>query len=158
MSRRAWRRSRCWATSSPGDTWNDEDETPDAWTELLAAAEAFGAEVVPVGGGLAALQLDESARMLEGQTSVGADSARRLANERRQAMDAGALRVLDDWPELREAYSGEAHSTTVRGRTITNALRVTTMSGTSAAGSFAQAVPKGGAFEPFPSALAPAAD
>ena len=84
-------------------------------------------------------QLRESARMLEAGTGSGggADSAdagaraalESLAAEREAALDPEACALLDGWPALREAYSGDEHDVPAGGRTIRTALTHTTLSG-----------------------------
>ena len=82
-------------------------------------------------------QLRESARMLEAGSGAGADapdpSARAaletLAAEREAALDHEARSLLDGWPALREAYSGDEYDVPAGGRTIRTALTHTTLSG-----------------------------
>ena len=84
-------------------------------------------------------QLRESARMLGAADSMsgassGATAAQHatdLADQRSQAMDPRAREVLENWPRVRAAYSGEEHVTHVRDREIRTALKVQTLSGTS---------------------------
>ncbi len=75
-------------------------------------------------------QLRESARMLEETGSMGAEDAKRLAQERAKQMDRKALAVLDSWPETKAAYTGDEHVVTVRDREIHTRLRVESLSGT----------------------------
>ena len=84
-------------------------------------------------------QLRESARMLEAGTGSGrgADSAdggvraalESLAAEREAALEPEARTLLDGWPALREAYSGDEHEVSAGGRTVRTALTHTTLSG-----------------------------
>ena len=52
-----------------------------------------------------------------------------LAAEREAALDPESRALLDGWPALREAYSGDEHEVSVGGRTIRTALTHTTLSG-----------------------------
>ena len=52
-----------------------------------------------------------------------------LAAEREAALEPEARALLDAWPALREAYSGDAHEVQAGGRTIRTALTHTTLSG-----------------------------
>ena len=85
-------------------------------------------------------QLRAAARMLEAASDsgpgagAGADAAgtaalEALAAAREAALDPGARSLLDGWPALREAYSGDEHETSAGGRTIRTVLTTTTLSG-----------------------------
>ena len=76
------------------------------------------------------LQLRESARMLRALNPDAADAAQDLAIQRAQSMDGRAREVLENWPAVREAYSGDEHVTRVRDRDIRTALKIQTLSGT----------------------------
>ena len=52
-----------------------------------------------------------------------------LAAEREAALDPEARTLLDGWPVLREAYSGDQHEVAAGGRTVRTALTHTTLSG-----------------------------
>jgi methylmalonyl-CoA mutase len=76
-------------------------------------------------------QLRESARMLgNADASSSATAAGDLAEQRLQSMDPHAREVLQNWPQVRAAYSGEEHVTRVRDREIRTALKTQTLSGT----------------------------
>jgi methylmalonyl-CoA mutase len=77
-----------------------------------------------------AQQLEASAAALSAVNPAAAEAAAELATARRDALDPRARAVLEGWPALREAYSGDTHSVTVRDRTVTTALTTTTLSGT----------------------------
>ena len=91
-------------------------------------------------------QLREAARMLasasasasasaasaSGPQSPGAsapEALESLAAEREAALDPEARILLDGWPALREAYSGDEHEVRAGGRTIRTRLTHTTLSG-----------------------------
>ena len=79
-------------------------------------------------------QLRESARMLglaDSPDSASSSAAADLAEQRLQAMDPQARTVLQQWPQVLAAYSGEEHVTKVRDREIRTALKTRTLSGTS---------------------------
>ena len=105
-------------------------ETVRGWRARVEAQSALARE---------RQQLRESARMLEAGTGSGggADSAdagaraalESLAAEREAALDPEARALLDGWPALREAYSGDEHDVPAGGRTIRAALTHTTLSG-----------------------------
>jgi methylmalonyl-CoA mutase len=74
-------------------------------------------------------QLREAKRMLEEDGSdVGALEA--LIGERDEAMDPRARKLLEQWPSLKESYSGDELVVEVRDREIRTALTHTTLSGT----------------------------
>jgi methylmalonyl-CoA mutase len=75
-------------------------------------------------------QLRESARMLRALNPDAADAAQDLAAQRAQSMDGRARELLENWPAVREAYSGDEHVTRVRDRDIRTALKIQTLSGT----------------------------
>ncbi|HWA12306.1 MAG TPA: fused isobutyryl-CoA mutase/GTPase IcmF [Burkholderiales bacterium] len=74
-------------------------------------------------------QLREARRMLEAARKSG-DDLEPLIDERDKAMSAEARGLLEEWPQVREAYSGEEHVTKVRDREIRTTLRTTSLSGT----------------------------
>ena len=82
-------------------------------------------------------QLRESARMLasasgSGPQAPGAsakEALESLAAEREAALKHEARTLLDGWPALREAYSGDEHDIPAGGRTIRASLTHTTLSG-----------------------------
>ena len=84
-------------------------------------------------------QLREAARMLAsapasapGPQSPGAsapEALESLAAEREAALDPEARILLDGWPALREAYSGDEYDLPAGGRTIRTRLTHTTLSG-----------------------------
>ena len=53
-----------------------------------------------------------------------------LIAERESALGADSKQLLDNWPQVRAAYSGDGHVATVREREIRTELTVTTLSGT----------------------------
>ena len=82
-------------------------------------------------------QLREAARMLasastSGPQSPGAsspDALESLAVEREAALGSEACTLLDGWPALREAYSGDEYDVPAGGRTVSTRLTHTTLSG-----------------------------
>jgi methylmalonyl-CoA mutase len=73
-------------------------------------------------------QLREAARML---AADGGDASHpeRLANARDAQMDAGARKLLQDWPALQAAYAGDEYVVKIRDRELRTALVHTTLSG-----------------------------
>ena len=73
-------------------------------------------------------QLRESARLLR---EAGADggAAATLAEQRSQALDPIARKLLEDWPARREAYRGEEIVVKIRDREICNVLKSKSLSG-----------------------------
>ena len=86
-------------------------------------------------------QLREAARMLEAASEAGPSAAAgasgkpplaalaSLAAERETALDPEAHALLDGWPALREAYSGDEYEAPAGGETVPTRLTHTTLSG-----------------------------
>ncbi len=81
-------------------------------------------------------QLREARRMLaQASASAGADTQALQALQALEAERDGALgeterALLAGWPALREAYSGDEHVVTIRGKPLRTGLVITTLSGT----------------------------
>jgi len=78
-------------------------------------------------------QLRETVRMLEADSTEkhGArDTVERLAAAREACLDARARKLLDMWPALRKAYSGDEYVVKIRGREVRTKLTYTSLSGT----------------------------
>jgi methylmalonyl-CoA mutase len=58
-----------------------------------------------------------------------AEAASALAQAREARMDPAARTLLQQWPALQQAYSGDEHVAQVRGREVKSALVTTTLSG-----------------------------
>ena len=109
-------------------------ETVRAWRAKVEAQSAIARE---------RQQLREAARMLEASGGAGAPSGPGaysagtvakaaidfLAAERDAGLDSEAHALLEGWPALREAYSGDEHEVRAGGRTIRTGLTYTTLSG-----------------------------
>ena len=111
-------------------------ETVRGWRARVEAQSALARE---------RQQLREAARMLDaasgsasatatdpGSRSPGPSASEALASlaaEREASLAAEARTLLDGWPALREAYSGDEHEVQAGGRTIRTALTHTTLSG-----------------------------
>ncbi|MGI9333649.1 MAG: fused isobutyryl-CoA mutase/GTPase IcmF [Gammaproteobacteria bacterium] len=74
-------------------------------------------------------QLEAAARMLKEAQGEPAE-LERLAAKRGEALDARARAVLEEWPELEQAYAGDELVVNVRGREIRTPLTHTSLSGT----------------------------
>ncbi|MEN9770314.1 MAG: Methylmalonyl-CoA mutase, partial [Pseudomonadota bacterium] len=78
-------------------------------------------------------QLREAARMLE-QTKPGkaraSEAALDLAREREQQLEAGARKLLAQWPEMQQAYAGDEYVVKIRDKEIRTALTTRSLSGT----------------------------
>ena len=78
-------------------------------------------------------QLREAARMLE-QTKPGkaraSEAALDLAREREQQLEAGARKLLAQWPEMQQAYAGDEYVVKIRNKEIRTALTTRSLSGT----------------------------
>jgi methylmalonyl-CoA mutase len=78
-------------------------------------------------------QLREAARMLE-QTKPGkaraSEAALDLAREREQQLEAGARKLLTQWPEMQQAYAGDEFVVKIRDKEIRTALTTRSLSGT----------------------------
>jgi methylmalonyl-CoA mutase len=78
-------------------------------------------------------QLRETARMLTADSAErhGArDTVERLAGEREARLDARAKKLLDMWPAMRKAYSGDEYVVKIRDREVRTKLTYTSLSGT----------------------------
>jgi methylmalonyl-CoA mutase len=78
-------------------------------------------------------QLRETVRMLEADSTEkhGArDTVERLAVAREACLDARAKKLLDMWPAMRKAYSGDEYVVKIRGREVRTKLTHTSLSGT----------------------------
>jgi isobutyryl-CoA mutase len=73
-------------------------------------------------------QLRESKRMLE-QAKKPTDDLEPLIAGRDKALDADARALLEGWPKLKQAYSGEEHVVKVRDKEVRTNLWHTTLSG-----------------------------
>jgi methylmalonyl-CoA mutase len=77
-------------------------------------------------------QLLETRRMLAEQGSEGANEAiDALADEREQSLDATSRKLLQQWPAIRESYSGDEYVVRIRDREIRTELKYQTLSGSS---------------------------
>jgi len=74
-------------------------------------------------------QLSEARRMLDVAKKSSADLEPLIA-ERDKALSADARSVLEQWPQVRQAYSGDEQVTKTRDREIRTTLNSTTLSGT----------------------------
>jgi len=74
-------------------------------------------------------QLREAKRMLDDDAHTSKDLDKLIAI-RDEAMDARARTLLEQWPSIKERYSGDEMVFEVRGREIRTALTHTTLSGT----------------------------
>ena len=103
-------------------------ETVRAWRARVEAQSALARE---------RQQLREAARMLEAGSDAGPSAAgfsgasalASLAAEREAALDPETRNLLDGWPALREAYSGDEREVPAGGRTTRIRLTHTTLSG-----------------------------
>jgi methylmalonyl-CoA mutase len=73
-------------------------------------------------------QLQAVKDMLAAESKTAADIHELLETSERQ-LDAGARRLLEQWPQIVEQYSGEEHVVSSRGREIHTRLTHTTLSG-----------------------------
>jgi methylmalonyl-CoA mutase len=74
-------------------------------------------------------QLREARRMLEAAKKNASD-LEPLISERDKALSADARALLEEWPQVRQAYSGDEQVTKVRDREIRTTLKTTSLSGT----------------------------
>jgi len=75
-------------------------------------------------------QLSESRRMLGDSGDENAASALDgLIAERVASLDPEAKQLIEDWPSVREAYSGDDLTVKVRGREVRTDLKIETLSG-----------------------------
>jgi methylmalonyl-CoA mutase len=78
-------------------------------------------------------QLQEAARMLKvdkPDRAPAAEAALDLAGKRKARMDRDALHLLQQWPDMRQAYSGEEYVVKIRDKEIRTALTTKSLSGT----------------------------
>ncbi|TFZ03986.1 fused isobutyryl-CoA mutase/GTPase IcmF [Ramlibacter humi] len=79
-------------------------------------------------------QLQEAARMLKvdkPDRAPAAEAALDLAGKRKSKMDRDALHLLQQWPDMVQAYSGEEYVVKIRDKEIRTALTTKSLSGTS---------------------------
>jgi isobutyryl-CoA mutase len=78
-------------------------------------------------------QLRETARMLQ-EDDAERDGARntvlRLAEERETRLDAAARKLLDQWPQMKQAYAGDEYVVKIRDKEIRTDLTTKSLSGT----------------------------
>jgi methylmalonyl-CoA mutase len=75
-------------------------------------------------------QLLETRRMLGEQDSKGDNaSLKKLIDDREQALDPAACKLLEQWPEIRRSYAGDEYVVRIRDREIRTALKYQTLSG-----------------------------
>ena len=78
-------------------------------------------------------QLQEAARMLKvdkPERAPAAEATLDLAGKRKAKMDRDALHVLQQWPDMQRAYSGDEYVVKIRDREIRTALTTKSLSGT----------------------------
>jgi isobutyryl-CoA mutase len=78
-------------------------------------------------------QLQAAAAMLKidkPQRAPAAEAALDLAGQRKARMDKDALRLLQQWPDMRKAYAGDEYVVKIRDREIRTALTTKSLSGT----------------------------
>lgn len=78
-------------------------------------------------------QLKEAARMLKvdkPDRAPAAEAALDLAGKRKARMDKDALHLLQQWPDMQQAYAGDEYVVKIRDREIRTALTTKTLSGT----------------------------
>jgi methylmalonyl-CoA mutase len=77
--------------------------------------------------------LREAARMLQ-EDDAERDGARntvlRLADEREGRLDPAARKLLDQWPQMKQVYSGDEYVVKIRDKEIRTALTTKSLSGT----------------------------
>jgi methylmalonyl-CoA mutase len=77
-------------------------------------------------------QLTESKRMLdEGEVKVDDARLDALIEQRAQALDPHSHKLLEQWPQVKESYSGEEYVVYIRDREIRTDLRYRSLSGSS---------------------------
>lgn len=79
-------------------------------------------------------QLQEAARMLKvdkPERAPAAEAALDLAGKRKSKMDRDATHLLQQWPDMVKAYSGEEYVVKIRDKEIRTALTTKSLSGTS---------------------------
>ena len=78
-------------------------------------------------------QLRAASRMLhEGKPDKprAASAAANMATEREARLDPHAKKLLDQWPQMQQAYAGDEYVVKIRDKEIRTALTTTTLSGT----------------------------
>ena len=78
-------------------------------------------------------QLKEAARMLrvdKPERAPAAEAALDLAGRRLARMDKDALHLLQQWPDMQQAYAGDEYVVKIRDREIRTALTTKSLSGT----------------------------
>jgi len=75
-------------------------------------------------------QLRAAATMLEAEKAGDPAALTRLATGREQALEPRSLRLLEQWPKVRESYSGDEYVVRIRDRALHIPLTTTTLSGT----------------------------
>ncbi|HEX2577313.1 MAG TPA: fused isobutyryl-CoA mutase/GTPase IcmF [Aquihabitans sp.] len=114
----------------------DTAVVPPARSRYLAdvaeAVRAHHGRVVEQAAVARELQQVRSVRELVERTGGDAAAARlpELEADADHRLDAEARSLLDSWPATVEAYSGDEHTTQVRGRDVTTQLTKTSLSGT----------------------------
>jgi len=77
-------------------------------------------------------QLVESRRMLgEGRSDFASEELDALIKTRDQALDHTSQKLLEQWPEVKQSYSGEEYVVYIRDREIRTDLRYESLSGSS---------------------------
>jgi len=76
-----------------------------------------------------AQSLAEAARMLA-ECGKPADDARALAAERQARLDPRAHRLLDQWPQVKDSYSGDEYAVRIREREVRTPLVSASLAGT----------------------------
>jgi methylmalonyl-CoA mutase len=74
-------------------------------------------------------QLREAGRMLAGTKAVIPAELGKLLADREAALDGGAKKLLESWPQLKAAYAGDEYVVKIRDREIRTQLTSTTLSG-----------------------------
>src|SRR3569832_1996090 len=78
-------------------------------------------------------QLQAAARMLQvdkPERAPAAEAAFDLAGKRKSKMDRNAMHLLQQWPDMQNAYSGDEYVVKIRDREIRTALTTKSLSGT----------------------------
>ena len=75
-------------------------------------------------------QLVETRRML-GEQQAEVESLDTLIETREQALDDASRKLLEQWPAIRESYSGDEYVVRIRDREIRTGLKYETLSGSS---------------------------
>ena len=78
-------------------------------------------------------QLKEAARMLKidkPDRAPAAEAALDLAGQRKARMDKDALHLLQQWPDMQQAYAGDEYVVKIRDKEIRTALTTKSLSGT----------------------------